>query len=228
MMRGRVDGLVVMSPHIDAGVLKENLPQSLPVVLLNCPVESREFDSLTIDNFKGARAMIEHLLAHGHTRIAIIKGTERNFDATERLRGFTVALEEHGIAPERCLQAEGDFSESTGYDAVQRLLARSPRPTAIFACNDSMAIGALSALRDAGIKVPGEMALAGFDDVPIAAYLTPSLTSVTVGIHNLGVRAIDTVLHAVRHHNEHHKQQIILPTSLSFRESCGCHHESDR
>jgi LacI family transcriptional regulator len=86
-----------------------------------------------------------------------------------------------------------------------------------------MAIGALSALRDAGIRVPGEIALAGFDDVPIAAYLTPSLTSVTVGIHNLGVRAIDTVLHAVRHHNAHHKQQIILPTSLSLRESCGCH-----
>ena len=223
MMRGRVDGLVVMSPHIDAEILKENLPPSLPVVLLNCPVESREFDSLTIDNVNGAHVMIEHLLSHGHTRIAIIKGTECNFDAAERLRGYTVALQEHGIAPETCLQAEGDFSESTGYDAVHRLLAQSPRPTAIFACNDSMAIGALSALRDAGIRVPGEIALAGFDDVPIAAYLTPSLTSVTVGIHNLGVRAIDTVLHAVRHHNAHHKQQIILPTSLSLRESCGCH-----
>jgi LacI family transcriptional regulator len=222
MMRGRVDGLVVMSPHVDAEILKENLPQSLPVVLLNCPVESPDFDSLTIDNYHGTHAMIEHLIGHGHTRIAIIKGTELNADATERLRGYAAALREHGMTADACLQADGDFSESAGYKAVHQLLALPERPTAIFACNDAMAIGALSALRDAGVKVPGEIALAGFDDVPIAAYLTPSLTSVTVGIHNLGVRAIETVLHAVQHHNTHRKQQILLPTSLNIRESCGC------
>jgi LacI family transcriptional regulator len=222
MMRGRVDGLVIMSPHIDAVTLKENLPQTLPVVLLNCYVESTDFDSLTIDNFNGAHAMTTHLLSHGHTRIAIIKGTERNRDATERLRGYAEALREHGMSADDCLQAPGDFSESGGYEAAMRLLALPNRPTAIFASNDSMAIGALSALRDAGIQVPEEMALVGFDDVPIARYLTPALTSVGVGIHNLGVRAIETVLHAVGHQNAHQKQQIVLATSLSLRESCGC------
>jgi LacI family transcriptional regulator len=222
MMRGRVDGLVVMSPHIDAETLKENLPQSLPVVLLNCHVESHEFDSLTIDNFAGAHAMTKHLLEHGHTRIAIIKGIEHNFDAAERLRGYATALLERGVPLETALQVEGDFSESAGHDAVKRLLCHTPRPTAIFASNDSMAIGALSALRDAGMHLPEDMALAGFDDVPIAPYLTPALTSVTFGIHNLGVRAIETVLHAVSHQNTHHKQQILLPTSLVLRGSCGC------
>lgn len=222
MMRGRVDGLVIMSPHIDAETLNENLPQSLPVVLLNCYVESSGFDSLNIDNYGGAYAMTKHLLSHGHTRLAIIKGTEGNFDARERLRAWADAVREAGITPDDRYQVPGNFSEASGYEGAQRLLAFDPRPTAIFACNDSMAIGALSALRDSEVQVPQEVAIAGFDDVPIASYLTPALTSVQVGIHNLGVKAIETALHAVRNKNAHKKQQLVFPTSLILRESCGC------
>jgi len=222
MMRGRVDGLVIMSPHIDAETLNENLPQSLPVVLLNCYVESHDFDALNIDNFGGAYAMTQHLLSHGHSRIAIINGIEMNYDAAERLRGYGAALRAGGGEWDEHLQVPGSFSEASGYDAARRLLALKSRPTAIFASNDSMAIGALSALRDEGIQVPEDIALAGFDDVPIASYLTPTLTSVQVGIHNLGVLAIDTVLHAVQHKNNHHKQQRVLTTTPSLRESCGC------
>jgi LacI family transcriptional regulator len=222
MMRGRVDGLVVMSPHIDAETLNENLPQTLPVVLLNCYVESPDFDALNIDNFGGAFAMTQHLLSHGHRRIAILKGTEMNYDAAERFRGYSAALRGGGGEWDEHLHVPGSFTEASGYDAVRQLLALKSRPTAIFASNDSMAIGALSALRDEGLQVPEEIALAGFDDVPIASYLTPALSSVQVGIHNLGVQAIETVLHAVRHQNAHHKQQIVLPTMLSLRESCGC------
>jgi LacI family transcriptional regulator len=222
MMRGRVDGLVVMSPHIDAETLTENLPQSLPVVLLNCYVESDRFDSLNVDNFGGAYAMTKHLLSHGHQRIAIIKGTQDNFDAAERLRGYSVAIREGGAAIDSRLQSPGNFTEAAGYEAVKDLLSVAPRPTAIFACNDSTAIGALSALREQGIQVPEEIALAGFDDVPIASYLTPTLTSVQVRIHNLGVQAIRTVFHAVHNKNAHRKQQILLPTTLSLRQSCSC------
>ena len=222
MMRGRVDGLVIMSPHIDAETLNENLPQSLPVVLLNCHVESNGFDALNIDNYGGACAMTQHLLAHGHTRIAIIRGTENNFDAAERLRGWTDAVRAAGLTPDPRLQVPGNFTEASGYEAVATLLALEPRPTAVFACNDSMAIGALSALREQGIHIPEEFAIAGFDDVPVASYLTPTLTSVQVGINNLGVRAIETLLHAVRNKNSHRRQQILIPTALVLRESCGC------
>lgn len=222
MMRGRVDGLVVMSPHIDAATLTENLPQSLPVVLLNCYVDDTGFDSLNIDNFGGAYSMTRHLLSHGHTSIAIIKGTEENFDASERLRGYTQALAEAGIAGDRGFIAQGNFTEAAGYDAVPALLDLRTRPTAIFASNDSMAIGALSALRDKGVRVPEDIALAGFDDIPIASFLTPGLTSVQVGIHSLGVRAIETAVNAVRNRNGHRCQQIVLPTALILRGSCGC------
>lgn len=222
MMRGRVDGLVVMSPHTDAETLRESLPQSLPVVLLNCYIESDAFDSLNIDNHSGAFAMTRHLIGHGHSRIAIIKGIEHNVDATERLKGYTDALRNAGLSPESHFQVPGSFSEASGYDAARQLLMCSPRPTAIFASNDAMAIGALSALRDSGVQVPEHMALAGFDDIPIASYLTPALTSVRVGIHGLGVLAIETVLDAVRHQNAHTKKQVILPTRLILRQSCGC------
>lgn len=227
MMRGRVDGLVIMSPHIDAETLNEHLPQTLPVVLLNCYVETDGFDSLNIDNFGGAYEMVSHLLGHQYRRVAVIKGIEKNFDAAERLRGYRVAMNDGGGEIDANLEFSGSFSEASGYDAVRTLLATSPRPRAIFACNDSMAIGALSALRDAGVQVPEEIALAGFDDIPIASYLTPSLTSVEVGIQNLGISAIETLLHAVRNKNAHRKQQVLMKTKLSLRESCGCSNQQN-
>ena len=221
-MSGRVDGLVIMSPYLDRETLNQNVPQSLPVVLLDCHVDSDGFDSINIDNFDGALEMTQHLLSHGHRRIAIITGTEGNFDAGERLHGYREALHAHGVQFDPQLQVPGDFTEASGYDAAKKLLALSPRPSAIFASNDSMAIGALSALRDQRIQLPEEMALAGFDDVPIAAYLTPNLSSVQMDIHNLGVQAIQTAVHAICNKNVHRKQQVVLKTRLSLRESCGC------
>jgi len=227
MMRGRVDGIVIMSPHIDAETLDENLPHSLPVVLLNCYVDSNGFDSLNIDNYGGAFAMTTHLLSHGYDPIAIIKGVEKNFEAAERLRGFRTAIEQGGVQPDPQLEFAGLFTEASGYEAARKILAASRRPRAIFACNDSMAIGALSALRDSGIRVPEDIALAGFDDVPIASYLTPTLTSVQVNIQNLGIQAIETVTHAVKHKNTHSKKQVLLNTTLTLRESCGCPNQSN-
>ena len=220
-MRGRVDGLVVMSPDIDSAALVANLPSSNPVVLLNCFVEGDAFDSLTIDNFGGARAMVRHLFASGHERIAFIKGAARNYDATERLRGYRAAHRDAGVAWTEALEFEGDFTESGGHRAAQLIAALHPMPSAIFAANDSMAIGALAALRDAGIRVPDDVAVAGFDDIPIARYMSPPLTSVRVPISEMGARAVGMLLHAVDKKNQHVKQQETLPTTLLIRASCG-------
>ena len=222
MMRGRVDGLIVMSPNIETHFLRANLPQSLPVVLLNCVVSGDDFDSLNVDNDGGAYQMVQHLVNHGHRRIAIIKGSEGNFEAVERLRGYRRALEDGGAECDTSLEIQGTFSEAAGYDAIRTMLALPSRPTAVFASNDTMAIGALSGLRDAGMRVPDDMALAGFDDVPIARYLTPALTSVHVSISDLGVHAILRLIHAVREKNAHLRQHSVLTTTLALRESCGC------
>ncbi|MGH7451067.1 MAG: LacI family DNA-binding transcriptional regulator [bacterium] len=222
VMSGRVDGLVIMSPHLDAQTLKTNLPLNLPVVLLNCFVDGVSFDSLNIDNFGGACAMARHLIQHGHQRIAVIKGTEKNLDAEERLRGYHQALRENRIAPRAAWEIAGNFTEESGYEAVKKVLVLQPRPTAIFAFNDSMAIGALSALREIGVDIPSEIALAGFDDIPVARFLSPALSSVRVSIHELGAIAIQKLVHAIQEKNDHTRQHAIIPTSLSIRESCGC------
>jgi LacI family transcriptional regulator len=224
-MRGRVDGLVVMSPHIDVAVLAANLPESLPAVMLNTPQSTSEFDTLSVDNFGGARAMVAHLAGHGHRRIAMVRGPEPNHDAEERLRGYRTALVDAGIAPDAALEVEGDFTEESGYRAVRRLLELRLPPTAIFAANDSTAIGSMSALREAGVSVPGQVAVAGFDDIPISRYLTPALSSVRVSINDLGARAMEQLVRAVEEQNQHERIHQTLPTSLVIRDSCGVHRE---
>ena len=227
-MRGRVDGLIVMSPDLDAEALGGNLPAHLPVVLLNCVLDDGSYDSLNIDNYGGARALVGHLLAVGHRRIGVIRGPERNHDAQERLRGLRDELEAAGVPLEASLDVEGDFSESAGYRGAVRLVGAARPPTAIFACNDAMAIGALGALRDAGLRVPEEVAVAGFDDIPIARYVSPPLTTVRVAMSRMGERATERLFHAIEAQNRHDAVQEILPTELVIRRSCGGSAEGGR
>jgi LacI family transcriptional regulator len=237
-LRGRVDGLIVLSPDVDAQTLRRNLPETLPVVLLNTridrqmphtpqapqaqgAVDALNFDAINTDNHGGALAMVRHLAALGHRWIALIRGPEENADARERLRGYRDALRAEGLMAAESLELSGDFSEESGYRAGQLLLTLKPRPTAVFAANDSMAIGCLFALRAAGIRVPEDVALAGFDDIPIARYLSPSLSSVHVPIAELGTRAMERLLHAVEHKNEHERRRETVATTLVVRGSCG-------
>jgi LacI family transcriptional regulator len=223
LMRGRVDGLIIMSPQIDAHTLHANIPRSLPVVLLNCFVEGNAFDSINIDNFGGAYEMVRHLLRHNHRRIAIIKGNSSNYDADQRLYGYRKAMIESGIAGDDLIEVTGNFTEEEGYAAAQQIIAMEPRPTAIFASNDSMAIGAMSALREAGIKIPTDMAVAGFDDIPISKYIRPPLSSVHVSIAELGQHAMERLLMAIEKKNNYVKQHTALPATVVIRESCGSH-----
>jgi LacI family transcriptional regulator len=165
--------------------------------------------------------MVSDLVGRGHTRIAIIKGSPRNYDAAERLRGYKIALREAGIEPDIDLEREGDFTEVGGYAATFELLALEKRPTAIFAANDSMAIGALSALRESGVRVPDEMSVAGFDDIPLARFMDPPLSSVHVPIRELGARAVEILMHGITHKNDHPRRRERVSTELVIRRSTG-------
>ena len=222
VMRGRVDGIILMSPAVDAETLVAELPEELPVVLLNSAVRDERFDTLDIDNAGGARAMTEHLLACGHRRIAIVRGPVRNHDAAERLRGWREALGDAGVAPRSEWELDGDFTEGAGHAAAGALLALDPRPTALFAANDAMAIGAMSALRDAGVRVPDDVAVVGFDDVPIARYVTPPLTTMRVSVSDFGARAADVLVQALAGDATRPRGHDVLPTTLVVRGSCGC------
>jgi LacI family transcriptional regulator, galactose operon repressor len=187
-LQGRVDGLLVMSPHADTRMLASNLPATLPTVLVNTRVASGDYAALSVDNYGGATAMMRHLLGRGFRRIAFIGGPGNNFDADERRRGYRDVLAESG-ASERLF--DGDFSEDSGYRAGLLIAALRERPEAIFAANDMMALGCLFALTEAGLNVPDEIALAGFDDIPIARFVTPPLTTVRVRIAELGRLALE-------------------------------------
>ncbi|NVD71253.1 LacI family transcriptional regulator [Duganella sp. BJB488] len=194
-MRGRVDGLLVMSPHVDAAFLSDNLPEDLPIVLMNTAAGGTQYPSISVDNYSGAHAMVAHLIAGGYRRIAFLAGPSGNFEAQERLRGYRAALSE--LAPGAAEHVyEGDFSEQSGQAVGQALLEMDAgrRPDALFAANDMMAIGALLTLKQGGLRLPQDMALAGFDDIPIARYVSPALTTVRVPIADLGVRALESLV----------------------------------
>jgi LacI family transcriptional regulator len=215
-MRGRVDGLVLMAPDVAPSSLGQ-LALNLPLVLLN--TNDSTHDAINIDNYGGARTMMSHLAALGHRRIAFICGPGRNSDARERLRGYRQAMRELGAAPQ---ETPGNFTEESGHAAALRILESMPRATAIFAANDAMAVGALAALAEAGVVVPDEMAVTGFDDIPIARYVAPPLTTIRVDIAELGGRAF-AILHDAMAHpvtsDECHRERI--STSLVVRRSCG-------
>jgi LacI family transcriptional regulator len=137
------------------------------------------------------------------------------------LRGYRLALREAGVERDSSLELDGDFTEAAGYSAALKLLDLQYRPTAIFAANDSMAIGALSALKESGVAVPEEMAVAGFDDIPLARYMDPPLSSVHVPICELGARAVDLLLHGITHKNDHARRRERVSTQLVIRRSTG-------
>ncbi|HEY0592221.1 MAG TPA: LacI family DNA-binding transcriptional regulator [Thermoanaerobaculia bacterium] len=216
-VRGRVDGLIVMVPDMDPRDVQARLPGGVPVVLLNC--RATETWSIVIDNAAGAEAMVDHLVSLGHRDIAFITGPEGNADAGERLRGWRSAMERNGLEARDALVQNGDFSENGGYEAAYALLSREPRPSAIFAANDAMAIGALSAVREQGLRVPADLGVVGFDDIPIARFVSPPLTTVSVEIAELGRRAFELFMEGTEPGSVPRLET--LDTHLVIRESCG-------
>jgi LacI family transcriptional regulator len=216
-LRGRVDGLILMSPDTSLGPISRALGDHTPVVLLNCAAAGRS--TIRVDNYSGARLMTEHLIALGHRDVAFITGPERNADAAERLRGFRDAL--RPLTKSSVIEVPGEFTEESGYEAMGAITRGENRPSAVFAANDSMAIGALRAAREAGLRIPEDIAIVGFDDIPIARFLTPPLTTVRVQIAEMGRRAVESVLHDSDHNSMRRRKEQVIATDLVVRESCG-------
>lgn len=220
-LRGRIDGLIAMVPEKGSSARVRQIARRFPVVLLNPRFLVPGCASVSIANHTGASSLVRHLLELGHRRIAILKGPPGNVDAKERLRGYRDALRAAGVEPDPGLEFQGDFTESSGYRAGSAILRLRPRPSAVFAANDYMAIGLLSALRDATVEVPRQMAVTGFDDIAIARYLNPPLTTVHVDTYEMGVRATRALIEimSAAHANGH--TSVELPATVVVRNSCG-------
>ncbi len=217
-LHGRVDGLILMIPGPGIESLSRSLPPQTPVLLLHGAGETGR-PTLRVDNRRGARLAVEHLLDLGHRRIALVGGPEGNADAIERRAGYREALAGRGIAPDPELELAGDFREESGFAAAARLASLAPRPSAVFAANDAMAIGCLAGLRSTGLDVPSDLSLVGFDDVPNARYLAPALTTVRVPIAEIGSRAMERMLAMVLGGDDPApRHEVVVPT-LSIRDS---------
>jgi len=217
-MNGRVDGLLVMSPHVNADFLWGNVPDDLPAVLMNTRVAGGKHSSFAVDNHGGAYAMVRHLVERGHRDIAFVAGPDSNFEANERLRGYRDAIADllPGVS-EHVLQ--GDFTQESGFRVGSQVVALTDRPTAVFASNDMMAIGCLSALNEAGLQVPQDIALAGFDDIPISRYMNPTLTTVRARITELGGLALERLASVIEEPGRISAQHQTLRADLIVRQS---------
>ena len=211
-MRGRVDGLVVMAPDVAV----DSLSDRVPLVLLNS--SDQHHHVITIDNYGGARTMMRHLIDLGHKHIAFICGPSQNADAKERIRGYRQCMRSLEVKP---IEVKGDFTEASGAAAAREIVKMTPRPTAIFAANDSMAIGALGALAEARVRVPKDIAVAGFDDIPIARYVSPQLTTIGVDIAELGRRAFAVLVETIAQQRPRDPRRERITTTLVVRKSCG-------
>jgi LacI family transcriptional regulator len=191
------------------------------VVLLGPGGETHDFDTVALANYDGAYAVVRHLQRLGHRRIATVTGPSVNRDAQQRLEGYRAAMREGGTPHTRTLEVLGDFTEPGGYQGAQAVLEMRPRPTALFVANDVMAVGVLGALREAGLRMPADMAVAGFDDIAIARHLTPPLTTVHVDAYQLGERALQRLLRRDAGEPAPGRSHEVLPTWLVVRASCG-------
>ena len=227
-MFGRVDGLIIMASDQSTSEAIDRVSRHFPLVLMNPSAGLPGCRGIAIDNFNGARAAVEHLLGLGHRVVATVRGPRGNNDAEERARGYREAILRAGADLWPLLEMDGDFTEEAGYLAANALLAHVPRPTAVFAANDAMAVGLMGALRDAGVAVPGGMAVVGFDDIAMARYLSPTLTTVRVDMCELGRRAVHLLLESLRPGDEGSSRRDLLPARLVVRESCGSNRPSIR
>lgn len=216
----RVDSMVLVGITIPPEELARLVAQGFPVAFLQQDVGDGVYTFL-VDNYGGARALAEHLLRRGYRRIAYITGSDYTSDNAERLRGLKDALAAHGLSLPESYVTQGDYYRESGYRAMVQLLEKSPSPEAVFAANDQMAIDAMLALRDRGLRVPEDIAVVGFDDIPLAGYVTPPLTTVRQPAYELGYRAACAVLGAL--HEPVAPARVVLPTQLVIRQSCGSH-----
>ena len=221
VLRGRhVDGLIMLSSDIDDPILPLLIRDNeTPLVLVGRHPYLKDVPSVDVDNPAGAAEAVRHLIQLGHRRIATITGPLYMAAAMDRRDGYKQALAEFAIPIRPELIVEGDFTQPGGYRAMEKLLQLAEPPSAVFVASDPMAAGALRAVSDAGLEVPDDVAVASFDDTPLASMVTPPLTAVHQPVYELGAAAADLLLGRLEEPAAQLPSSIRLPARLVVRQS---------
>jgi len=218
-----------MAPELEEADILKFAQRGSPIVLINRTLGTTDkpgnLRSLRVDNFSGAYRAVKHLIEeHGSRRIGFIGGPEKNIDSIERFNGYQKALVRGGLSLDSKLITQSNFLYQSGSAAVKRLLKY--KPDAVFAANDEMAISAMEALLAEGLSVPEDIAIVGFDDIRLARYVQPPLTTVKFSRYELGVKAAQLLIKLIEAESQdgnlRGKGAQMLKTELVIRESCGC------
>jgi LacI family transcriptional regulator len=218
LSRQHVEGIIINPAGVTADDLLPIQQEGVPIVVFGHQIAHPAFDSVMIDDCQASRDIVAHLIARGHRRIAHL-GSPRPNSGRLRYEGYARALQEHDLILDASLVTEGPWTQKGGYNAMNALLQRQPLPTAVFAANDLMAIGAMLAIQGAGMRIPDDIAVAGFDNIDQAACVTPSLTTVHQPKYEVGRKLAEVLFSHLRKEAPSEPQCVVLPYSLEIRAS---------
>ena len=217
----RVDGVVIAPCGRDARQLARLRDRDIPTVVVDRCIDGWETDTVRGDSLSGAYALAKHLIGLGHRRIAMISGPLNTSTAEDRVTGYCTALAEAGIAADPRLIRRGEFRTASGEELAYRLLDEQPRPTAIFAANNAIAMGVIDAAAKRGLRIPQDLALVCFDDLPSVSHLFPFLTVVVQPVYEMGVNAAQLLLSRLDAAAPFEPRHVVLSTHMIVRHSCG-------
>jgi len=221
LQQANVDGAIVSLFHHGFEALKPLIEKGIPVVYWRGgPVEKDLIvDLIFVDNVAMAKTAVSYLIDKGHSRIGMLAGLENTPPRQDRIRGFREALRDHNLALEKTLIQDGDFTETGGYQGMKKLLRLDPRPTAVFASNDLMALGAMLAMREENLRIPEDIALIGLDDIPAAKLVHPSLTTITQMQEDIGRIAAEMIFERIEGTAPNKSRVVEMPFKLITRKS---------
>lgn len=217
----QVDGVIIAPFDSDAQHLDKLRQRNIPTVLVDRRIKGWDVDSVYGDSVAGARALVRHLIGLGHRRISVISGPETTSTAEDRIAGYRMALAEAGIPIDPRLIRRGEYRTSTGEDLTLQLIDEDLNPSAIFATNNAIAMGAINALEKRGLRIPQDIALVSFDDLPNASHLFPFLTVVAQPAYDMGVNAAQLLFSRLDSEVKLRPRHVVLPSRLIVRHSCG-------
>ena len=214
---GLMDGVIVTAMLVDDPLIERLSESKKPFITIGRHPTNENINYVDVDNRSGAQQAVSHILRTGRRRVAVINGPESTAHSWERFQGCKDALRQRGLSLLPELVAQGDFSESSGYFAMQQLLPQ--HPDAVFVASDAMALGSMRAIQEAGLGIPEDIAVVGFDDIPAAAISKPSLTTIRQPIQRMGSLAAEILIDMIEHPSPQ-PRHLVLPTELVVRSSC--------
>lgn len=212
------NGYILIAPPMDSKLVHDLEKENIPCVLIN--QRSKKISWVDVDNFTATKEMINYLIKKGHTRICIIAGKKQAQNSTERVRGYIQALKENSLEYNEEYVLYGEFSEEEAFKQMKQFISKELPFTAVFACNDLMAVGAILTLNTCNLKVPDDVSVIGFDDIDVSSYYMPSITTYRQPLSEMGMSAVDILIGQIKNRKKEHKEKVFKGRFI-LRESTG-------